>query len=125
MTPSHLIPGLTPEAASDVCMRQCRAMCSRGPLILRLTAQEALNFGDQAAALGVALQMSQAPDGGGWVRFPEHAGECCPMLDATTNACRIYEDRPQRCRDFPERPIPDCAISGWLEVVSQPGKRTG
>ena len=116
--PPHLTPGLTPEAASHICMHQCRAMCCRGPLILRLTAQEAMAIKEQAAALGVALQMSQAPDGGGWVRFSEHAGERCPMLDATTFACRIYKDRPQRCRDFPERPTPGCAISG---TASMPG----
>jgi Fe-S-cluster containining protein len=113
MMQPHLIPGLTTEAASHICMHECMAMCCRGALILRLTAQEALAFREQAAALGVALQMRQAPDGGGWVRFSEHAGERCPMLDAHTYACRIYEDRPQRCRDFPERPTPGCAISGF------------
>src|SRR5438128_1189306 len=110
--PPHLFPGLSPETASHICMHQCRAMCCRGPLILRLSAQEALAFRGHAAALGVALQMSQAPDGGGWVRFPEHIGECCPMLDQATSACRIYQARPQRCRDFPERATPGCAISG-------------
>jgi Fe-S-cluster containining protein len=116
--PPHLSPGLTSEAASQICMHQCRAMCCRGPLILRLTAQETLAMKEQAAALGVPLQVSQAPEGGGWVRFSEHTGERCPMLDATTYACRIYNDRPQRCRDFPERPTPGCAISG---VASEPG----
>jgi len=110
--PPHLISGLSPEAASHICMHQCRAMCCRGPLILRLTWQEASAFEGQAAALGVALKMSQAPDGGGWVRFAEHVGECCPMLDQTTSACRIYQARPQRCRDFPGRATPGCAISG-------------
>lgn len=110
--PPHLIAGLTPEAASHICMHQCRAMCCRGPLILRLTSQEVRAFKGHAAALGVALQITQAPDGAGRVRFSDHAGERCPMLDDTTSACRIYKDRPQRCRDFPERPTLGCAISG-------------
>ncbi len=110
--PPHQMPGLTPEAASHICMRLCRALCCRGPLILRLTRPEVLAFEGHAATLGVALQITQTPDGGGWVRFSDHAGEHCPMLDDATSACRIYQDRPQRCRDFPERPTPGCAISG-------------
>ena len=110
--PPHLIPGLTVEAASHICMHQCRAMCCRGPLILRLTQQEVPAFKRHAAALSVALEITQAPDGGGWVRFSDHAGEHCPVLDDPTSACRIYVDRPQRCREFPERPTPGCAISG-------------
>jgi Fe-S-cluster containining protein len=104
--------GLTPEAASRICMDQCRAMCCRGPLILRLTFREVLAFKRHSAALGVALRITEAADGGGWVRFSDHAGEHCPMLDDATSACRIYQDRPQRCRDFPDRPTPGCAISG-------------
>lgn len=110
--PPHLMPGLTPQAASHICMHQCRAMCCRGPLILRLSSQEVPAFQAHAAALGVALHITQSPDGGGWVRFSDHPGNHCPMLDDSTSACRIYHDRPQRCRDFPERPTPGCAISG-------------
>ena len=112
--PAHLVPALSDEAASHICMHQCRAGCCRGPLILRLNCQEVLAFKEHATILGVALQVTQAPDGGGWVRFADHAGEHCPMLDPMTSACRIYQDRPQRCRDFPERPIPGCAISGSI-----------
>ena len=107
-----LVPGLSPTAASDICMNQCRAMCCRGPIILRLSAEEALTFRSRAAALGIAVHMRRFADGSGWVRFADHAGECCPMLDRSTFACRIYALRPQRCRDFPERVTPGCAISG-------------
>ena len=106
------IPGLTAEAASHICMVQCRALCCRGPLILRLAQHEAADFERRAANLGVALFMTSAPDGGAWVRFADHVGDRCPMLDDATSACRIYRDRPQRCRDFPEKPTPGCAISG-------------
>ena len=104
---------LTPQAATDICMNQCRAMCCQGPLILRLVGDEASMFEAKAAALGLIAKVDQSPGGGGWVKFAEHPGERCPMLDEATSACRIYEDRPQRCRSFPERPTPGCAISGW------------
>ena len=105
---------LSPEAATRICMEQCRAGCCRGPLILRLAAEEVAPFGEHAAALGVDAKIAPAPVGG-WVRFFEHPGQCCPMLDQATWACRIYAHRPQRCREFPERPTPGCAISGAVD----------
>jgi len=109
---------LTPEAATDICMNQCRAMCCRGPLILRLSGDESSRFEEQAMALGLTVKVDAAPGGGGWVKFAEHTGERCPMLEDTTSACRIYQDRPQRCRIFPERPTPGCAISGLEEPTT-------
>ena len=108
-------PGFTPEAASHICMNECNAMCCRGPLILRLTEEESVDFRQRAEALGIDAKVSQAPGGGGWVKFSDHPGEHCPMLDEDTWACRIYQHRPQRCRSFPERPTAGCAISGWSE----------
>ena len=109
---------LTPEAATDICMNQCRAMCCRGPLILRLNGDESSRFEEQAMALGLTVKVDAVPGGGGWVKFAEHTGERCPMLEDTTSACRIYQDRPQRCRIFPERPTSGCAISGWEEPIT-------
>ena len=109
----HVVAGLTAPAASGICMSQCKAMCCRGALILQLTPDEVDGFKGQASKLGVEAQVAESPDGGGWVRFAEHPGEHCPMLDDATSACRIYQDRPQRCRDFPEKLTPGCAISGW------------
>ncbi len=110
--PPHIVPGLTAEAASRICIDRCKAMCCRGPLILRLAAGEVQAFRERAAALGVDASITTTPDGGGWVRFSEHQGERCPMLDSAASTCRIYEDRPQRCRDFPVDLTPGCAISG-------------
>ena len=110
------VANLTPAAASDICMNQCKAMCCRGPLVLRLSQDEVLDFEDQAVRLGVAVRISQAPEGGGWLRFLDHPGEHCPMLDDATSSCLIYQNRPKRCRDFPKRPTPGCAISGWTEA---------
>ncbi len=107
-----LAPHLTVEAASRICLHECRAQCCRGPLYLRLTASEVRDFRERAAALGVELKLTEAADGTGSVAFLEHAGARCPMLDARTSACRIYADRPARCREFPDGPRPGCAISG-------------
>jgi Fe-S-cluster containining protein len=108
----HLRASLTPEMASHICMNQCKAMCCRGPLILQLAWDEALAFMGHGAALGVDVRVIRTPSGDGWVRFTDHEGERCPMLDNRTFACRIYENRPRRCRDFPERATPGCSISG-------------
>ena len=110
--PSFLIPGLTAEQASRICMVECRAGCCRGPLLLELTAAEVDAFKRRAVALGLAVSIAQRPEGGGWLRFADYPGERCPMLHPDTFACRIYADRPGRCRRFPERKTPGCAISG-------------
>ena len=108
----HLVDGLSAEAASQICMNQCKAMCCRGSLVLKLTITEEARFRERAAVLGLAALITPTSDGGGLVRFAEHPGEHCPMLDDATSACRIYEHRPQRCRDFPQDVTPGCAISG-------------
>lgn len=110
--PPFLIPGLTAEQASRICMAECRAGCCRGPLLLELTAVEAADFARQAADLGIAVEVARRSDGSGWVRFADYPGERCPMLNPDTFACRIYGNRPTRCRRFPERKTPGCAISG-------------
>lgn len=109
---SYLRAGLSPAAASQICMNQCRAKCCRGAWILSLSQPEAQVFRAKAEELGVEALVRPAEEGGGWIRFSDHPGERCPMLDPATFACRIYGSRPQRCRSFPERMTPGCAISG-------------
>lgn len=103
---------LTAAAASAICMGHCRAMCCRGPQYLRLTAAEADQLARLAGQLGAPLVLQRSADGSATLGFLDHAGDCCPFLDQTTWACRIYADRPARCRQFPEGPRPGCAISG-------------
>ena len=109
-------PSLSPAAASRICMTECRAMCCRGPLILRLEPDEIAPFYRDADRLGAVIQIRRAPDGSGRLQFLDHPGERCPMLDAATAACRIYPRRPQCCRAFPRKPEPGCAISGWTDA---------
>jgi Fe-S-cluster containining protein len=107
-----VVVAMNAEAASRICMNECRAQCCRGPLVLHLGADEVAGFRERGAALGEELRLRESTDGGATVVFLEHAGERCPMLDDATSACRIYESRPERCRAFPDRPRADCAISG-------------
>ena len=106
---------LTPAEASRICMDECRAMCCRGPLILRLERDEIAGFYRAADGLGATAMVKPTADGGGNLLFLDHPGECCPMLDQATFACRIYSERPRVCREFPRKPEPGCAISGWVD----------
>ena len=115
MSPS-LKRGITPEFASHVCMNYCRAMCCRGALVLSLSESEAGSFQERGDELGATVVLTRRDGGGAWVRFSDHEGERCPMLDPKTFRCRIYDDRPQRCWDFPEKPTPGCPISGSVQV---------
>lgn len=110
--PSYLRPGLTISEASHICMNVCRAMCCRGPLLLELLPPELPAFEEQARKLKVELRVSRGNDGRGWLKFSDYPGERCPMLNPVTFQCRIYDDRPARCRDFPEKQTPGCQISG-------------
>ena len=108
---SHLKQGLTREVAHIICMNQCKGQCCRGPLILRLEQTEVAGFKTLGRSLGIETHVSPSLDGGAWVKFTEHTGEHCPMLDPNTSECRIYSNRPRRCRSFPEKPTPGCMIS--------------
>jgi Fe-S-cluster containining protein len=100
------------EEASSICMDRCRAACCQGPLVLRLGKAELDDFRSRAASRGLGPVPAQTlDDGGGLVRFTDYPGDRCPMLDPGTWACRIYSHRPSRCRDFPERLTPGCALS--------------
>ena len=108
----HILPELTPEEASRTCMEECHGMCCRGPIVLLLEWDEVDRFLGSARDLGVSPVVVRDQYGSGWLRFTDHQGDRCPMLDPDTWACRIYDSRPQRCRDFPEKKTPGCAISG-------------
>lgn len=108
----YLMPGLGPKEASKICMETCQAMCCRGPLLLALDSSEVQAFQEDAAKLGLKVTIQGGLRDGGWLKFADYEGERCPMLEPETWACRIYERRPRRCREFPERWTPGCAISG-------------
>jgi len=108
---SYLKPDLTLREANTVCMNLCRGQCCRGPLILHLGNNEISEFKKMSACLGKEVHIAVSHHGDGWVKFSEHTGEHCPMLDPDTSKCLIYNNRPNRCRIFPEKPTPGCPIS--------------
>ena len=110
--PSRLVPELSAEEASYICMNQCKAQCCQGPLLLELAHDEVDRFLSLAEGLKVEAKVSLSASGAGWLKFAEHPSQKCPMLEPETNACRIYDARPARCREFPWRKTPGCAISG-------------
>lgn len=103
-------PSLTVLEAQRLCREECGALCCQGPQVLVLSADEASAMRGHAARLGVALLLHPHADGRASLRFPDHADERCPMLDAA-HACRIYDARPTRCRAFPEGPRPGCLLA--------------
>ncbi len=107
---SYLKPGLTVEAASSICIERCGAQCCQGPLILCLSEEEKLTFHHTGDSMCIPLVMT--PLGESWlVKFQDHQGSRCPMLDLETKKCLIYEDRPRQCQAFPSAPIEGCEIS--------------
>ena len=108
---SYLKPGLRLREANTICMEQCRGQCCRGALILRLGKNEVAEFKEMGARLGIATNISVSRYGDAWVKFSEHIGDHCPMLDPDTSQCLIYDNRPTRCRAFPEKPTLGCPIS--------------
>ena len=108
---SYLKPGLRLREANTICMEQCRGQCCRGALILRLGKNEVAEFKEMGAYLGIETNISVSRYGDAWVKFSEHTGDHCPMLNPDTSQCLIYDNRPARCRTFPEKPTPGCPIS--------------
>ena len=108
---SYLKPGLRLREANTICMEQCRGQCCRGALILHLGKNEVAEFKEMGAYLGIETNISVSRYGDAWVKFSEHIGDHCPMLDPDTSQCLIYDNRPARCRTFPEKPTPGCPIS--------------
>jgi Fe-S-cluster containining protein len=107
---SYLKKGLTEQSASLICRHECLAQCCKGPLILSLTSKEKQLFISKANDNHKSIHITDQKSGG-WLKFEDHDGHCCPMLDLVTNKCLIYDERPHRCRKFPEKPVEGCAIS--------------
>ena len=106
----YIKDGLTPEAASSICIDRSRAQCCRGPLLLSLSEEEKLTFDRKANDMNRPLRT--IPFARSWiVKFEDHQGDCCPMLDMESMKCLIYDDRPIQCKEFPSRPIKGCEIS--------------
>ena len=97
-----------------ICINECRAMCCRGPLVIQLTFSENEFLKSTGKQLQVPVVSSVTMDGKYILKFSDHPGLHCPMLDSETSMCRIYDDRPKVCREFPLKVTPGCLISEKL-----------
>lgn len=98
------------------CADECRAVCCR-TAVLPVTDDEYESLFPGAPTAGVGavqhktsgeLAMAPAPPGSRYVRLAELGG--CPHLDQSTNLCKVYEQRPQACCEFPTAPTPGCLL---------------
>ena len=96
-------------------MTECKGLCCRGALVLQLTSVEYKYFKKAAAKLNVSVFASKGVNSTALLKFSDHTGSHCPMLDSDTSTCRIYEHRPNVCRSFPVRFTPGCIISEQLQ----------
>ena len=88
-------------------MEQCRGQCCRGALILRLGKNEVAEFKEMGAHLGIETNISVSRYGDAWVKFSEHIGDHCPMLDPETSRCLIYDIVPPDAKRSLKNPLPD------------------
>ena len=100
---------------NKICINKCKAMCCRGPLVLQLTVVEHKFLKNIGKQLQLPVVSSATIDGDYILKFLDHPGFHCAMLDSETSMCRIYEDRPKVCREFPLKVTPGCLISEKLK----------
>ncbi|MDE2781214.1 MAG: hypothetical protein OXI91_16290 [Chloroflexota bacterium] len=62
--PPFLVPGLSEQEASDICMNRCRAMCCRGPLLLELGPDEVEDFLANGERLQVKVKANRGVNNG-------------------------------------------------------------
>lgn len=103
---------IDPGEVTNICINQCKAMCCRGPFILSLANYEFKEFERYSKELDRDLKPIYKDDGTVGIRFLDHIGGNCPMLNSDTSTCGIYQNRPKVCRDFPTKYTPGCLISG-------------
>ena len=82
-----------------LCADECGAKCCKNRLVL-LTPGEAVRL----SSLGSAL-ITQGMDGH-WAMLAKPA---CVFL-TPEDRCRIYAERPEACRAFPQRPSAGCLV---------------
>jgi Fe-S-cluster containining protein len=98
-------------SVANICSVQCGAKCCRAPGQVIVSRQEATKLKALASQLKVKLVLLSAPILGHRLSldFDKNGGKC-PFL-SRENLCRIYEDRPEGCRNFPDRPTMGCLLN--------------
>ena len=101
------------QAASvEVCANQCGARCCRAPGSFSLDDDELARLAAHADRLGVRFTTFVDPHWPGHHRADHGVnGGACSFLDRDTNLCRVYDDRPDACRQFPQTYEPECRLT--------------
>ena len=108
---------------TELCSQTCGARCCRGPAVVELSPAELTRLRRLALHRGLTPWHGRAVDEtikGNASGYGGHmvlsAGEHCLFLDDETNLCTIYEERPERCRQFPlQEKQRGCLLSGWKQ----------
>ena len=90
-------------ASVEICAAECGGQCCRAPGRFTLQHHELVRLNEANKTVGAEFRhIYQDPTDPNWymVDFAENGG-ACPFLDRETNLCRVYEDRPQACREYP------------------------
>lgn len=112
---SVALPVLT--GATRTCAVDCGAKCCRTARGLIARTVEMRRLKELATTLRVKARFLCLPTVSGdretfgqprWQL--QQVDGACPFLDRTLNLCRIYEERPKVCRDFPTRPHQGCLL---------------
>jgi Fe-S-cluster containining protein len=109
------------EASIEICANQCGARCCRAPGHFVCDEDELIELREHADRLGVRFRIIQTGRPDRYIADHGNNGGACAFLDRDTNLCRIYETRPQACRDYPftaKEPQPECRL--WL--ANHPGE---
>lgn len=96
------------EPTTKICSEICGAQCCRAPGWFALTPEELERIDLLAQELDIEVLIYPRDDGA-FVLDHLTNGGTCPFLDED-KLCRIYEHRPQACREFPVKPSPRCLV---------------
>jgi len=98
---SNIINGSDKGELQNMCMR-CDGFCCKIGVVVHLTSDEVTKFQDLAIKLQVDVKPTILPETGEYAASykPTKIDEPCGFLDLSTNLCRIYEDRPNWCKQY-------------------------
>ncbi len=115
----HLLPSLSNEQASDICINKCGAQCCKRSNLLSLYPEEARLLEKKSQEFNRPLTLRQDEEGNYYLRIAEQVNTQCPML-GSDNRCGIYDQRPICCQRYPHRKIAGCYISGGGYKAGEP-----
>ncbi len=97
----NIINGFDKGELQNICMR-CDGFCCKIGVVVYLTPDEVTKFHELAIKLQVDVKLTILPETGEYATSynPTKIDEPCGFLDLSTNRCRIYDDRPNWCKQY-------------------------